>query len=63
MPGDGRAAGVDDDHRPLSGGRRRGGHPALPQCNQLHRFEAKDAIVLMDGAAKPAAVAGALTEG
>ena len=33
-----------------------------PKCNQLHRFEAKDAIVLMDGAAKPSAVAGALTE-
>ncbi len=34
-----------------------------PKCGQLHRFEAKDAIVLMDGAPAPAEVAGALADG
>ena len=34
-----------------------------PKCGQLHRFEAKDAIVLMDGAPAPAEVAGALLDG
>ena len=33
-----------------------------PKCGQTHHFEAKDAIVLMDGA-PPAAVAGALLDG
>ena len=34
-----------------------------PKCGQTHHFEAKDAIVLMDGAPAPAEVAGALVDG
>lgn len=33
-----------------------------PKCGQLHRFEVKDAIFVLDGAARPAEVAGALAE-
>lgn len=33
-----------------------------PKCGQLHRFEVKDAIILIDAAERPAEVAGALME-
>jgi hypothetical protein len=33
-----------------------------PKCGGLHRFEAKDAVILIDAAARPADVAGALVE-
>jgi predicted RNA-binding Zn-ribbon protein involved in translation (DUF1610 family) len=33
-----------------------------PKCGQLHRFEAKDAIFVIDAAERPAEVAGALME-
>jgi transcription elongation factor Elf1 len=33
-----------------------------PKCGQLHRFEVKDAIILIDGAERPAEVVGALAE-
>jgi hypothetical protein len=33
-----------------------------PKCGGLHRFEAKDAIFVLDGVERPAEVAGALMD-